>query len=111
MNYTEATAQRDSLEAAYKAVSGLFNEIPGVGSGPCGLTPDAVKFSPEFRAAKATYQKAFDNLRAFNSYYVKVFKKQIAADREKRAAGAALSNADRLRDLISDPTITIMEKP
>jgi len=35
--------------------------------GPMGMTPDAVKFSPEYRAAKAAYQKAFEAVRSFNS--------------------------------------------
>jgi hypothetical protein len=32
-----------------------------------GLTPDAVKSTPEFITAKANYQRAFAELRAFNA--------------------------------------------
>lgn len=34
-----------------------------------GLTPDAVKFSPEYRAAKAEFDRAFAAVRAFNGRY------------------------------------------
>lgn len=33
------------------------------------LTPDSIKFSKPYRAAKAAYDKAFSDLRKFNSQY------------------------------------------
>jgi hypothetical protein len=37
------------------------------GGGPMGLTPDSVKASPEYRIAKADYERAASVLRAFNA--------------------------------------------
>ena len=34
--------------------------------GPMGLTPDSVKASPEWQAAKAAWTEAFSALRAYN---------------------------------------------
>lgn len=37
--------------------------------GSMGLTPDHVKLSPEYRAAKGAFDKAFAALRYFNTIY------------------------------------------
>jgi len=34
-----------------------------------GITPDSVKVSPEFKTAKAAFDRAFAQLRNFNSAY------------------------------------------
>lgn len=74
------------LEEIVERTGKVLREIPGVGSGPMGLTPDAIKASPEYRAAKAAYDKAFAALRAFNGKYVKLFKAEISAERAERFA-------------------------
>jgi len=53
------------LEAAVNATSAALKAFPR--GGPLGLTPDAVKASPEWKAARNAYQSAFDALRAFNA--------------------------------------------
>jgi hypothetical protein len=55
---------RDSLEAELRRFSGILKSFP---KGPMNLTPDPVKATPEWKAAKAATDKAFANLRAFNS--------------------------------------------
>ena len=55
---------RDSLEAAVKAASEALKRFA---RGPMGLTPDAVKFSPDYRAAKLAFDTAFSRLRQFNT--------------------------------------------
>ena len=56
---------RDTLWVDLKAASATLRAIPGVGGGPMGLTPDAVKASPEYRAARAACDAAHLRLRAF----------------------------------------------
>lgn len=67
----------------------------GTGSGPMGLTPDAIKFGPEFRRARA----ASDNIKAIQRKFVPVFskrfKKEIIKHRdERRAAKLAASKVE-----------------
>ncbi len=65
MNPTE-TARR-ALEAESKAASDALRALPGVGSGAMGLTPDSVRSSSEYRAARAASDRAFQALRRFNA--------------------------------------------
>lgn len=62
-------AAKNALYAEMKAASKVLKAIPGVNSGPNGLTPDSVKQSPEFRAAKAACDRAFQAVRSFNAKY------------------------------------------
>jgi hypothetical protein len=52
-----------------------------------GLTPDDVKASPEFRAAKVAFEKSFGKLRAFNGVITKKFAKEMRQERLMRRAG------------------------
>ena len=81
-----------ALEANLAAAGKVLGAIPGVGTGPMGLTPDEVKFSPEYRNAKKAVDAAFAALRNFNGKYVKVFKNEIRAERDARRAATALNN-------------------
>ena len=40
-----------------------------------GLTPDSIKSSPEWKVAKASFEQAFQNLRAFNGKHAKAIRK------------------------------------
>ena len=84
-NFTEEKAKQDllyiALNDADQAFQSLIKDAP---RGPMGLLPDAVKLSPEFRHAKASYDHAFQAIRAFNGPFVKQFKKEIKADRFAR---------------------------
>lgn len=55
------------LEANVNAASRKLHTFP---KGPMGLTPDTVKSTPEYRAAKQEYARAFEALRAFNTRHV-----------------------------------------
>lgn len=81
--YLEINAQ---IDAAHDAI--VWPE--GVGSGPMGLTPDAIKFGPEFRKARATSEGLKLIGRKFNQVCSKRFKKEI---REHIAARRAAKNA------------------
>lgn len=54
----------DRLEAEVKASGAALKTFP---KGPMGLTTDAIKASPEYRAAKRRYDIAFAALRTFNA--------------------------------------------
>ena len=57
------STRKSELEAAVTAASILLKQFP---RGPMGLTPDHIKFSPEYRAAKQAWREAFERLRRYN---------------------------------------------
>ena len=57
-------AARAALESEVKKASADLKVFPRAAN---GLTPDAVKFSPEYRAAKSGFDRAFQALRKFNA--------------------------------------------
>lgn len=93
-NYQEAKARRADLDTAARTTGEALRAFPGAGSGPMGLTPDAVKFSPQYKAAKLAYVQAFAALRDFNHWFTKTFKKEIA---QERARSRASRGNDSLR--------------
>jgi hypothetical protein len=78
-----AKAAAERLYEEYKAACKELKAIPGVSSGPMGLTPDAVKATPEYQAAKARMDATFQGLRTYNAWYTKTFKKELKKDRRK----------------------------
>jgi hypothetical protein len=78
MNYQTAKAKAESLWQANKDAAAVLDAFP---RGPMGLTPDSVKATPEWKAARKACDETFEALRAFNSFYVKTFKAEIQADR------------------------------
>lgn len=87
VTFEQAMEIKAQLEAAHDAI--IWPE--GTGSGAMGLTPDAIKFSPEFRKARATSQGIMAIERKFNQVFSKRFKKEIRAHIEaKRAAKNAM---------------------
>ena len=70
----------NSLDIADKALK-AFDQY---GKSEMGMTPDHVKAMPEFKQAKKEFDKAFAELRNFNGWYVKTFKKEIAAERKEK---------------------------
>ena len=60
-------AAQDQLYAEMKLAGAALKRFPRLAN---GLTPDSVKFSPEYRAAKAACDRAFEAVRAFNSRHI-----------------------------------------
>jgi len=85
MTYQEAKARQAALEANVKLAGAALRQFPA--NGPMGLTPDSVKASPEFRTAKACFDRAFSQLAAFNAAFVKTYRKEAAAERKARRNG------------------------
>jgi len=83
MNYAIAKAAADQLNAEAKRLGRVLETYP---RNAIGLVSDAVRVSPEYKADRAAFDKAFSELRKFNTWYVKAFKAEIRADRNKRFA-------------------------
>ena len=83
MKYHEAKQARDRHEAYCRADSLVLDHFA---KGFMGLTPDEVKGTLAWRAAKDDFDRHFAQLRAFNQWFVKKFKRQIQAERSARAA-------------------------
>jgi hypothetical protein len=62
-------------------------------SGPLGLTPDHVKASPEYQAAKSAFDRAFASLRNFNSTFTAEFANELRAERRARRNSRSTSHA------------------
>ena len=82
--YAEAKDARDHLDARLAEATAALKSIPGVGSGQTGLTPDHVKTSPAYRAAKAEVDRVFAALRKANAFIAKHYRQDAAAERKAR---------------------------
>ena len=54
-----------------------------------GRTPDDVKVTPGFRAARSAYESAHQALRAFNEHYTVAFAAELRAERRARLKALA----------------------
>jgi len=79
--FEEAKAESALINKAVDAASEALQAFP---RGPLGGTSEAARATPEFRAAKDRFQKAFARQRAFNAVYVKRFAKELRAERAER---------------------------
>lgn len=83
MTYEEAKAYRKKLDEKNTADSDKLKSFDELGKTAMGLTPDHVRALPEWQEAKKAFDCSFSELRTFNSWFVKTFKKEYAADRRK----------------------------
>lgn len=86
MCYEIARQMKSVMEARYDEASARLQGIDGVGAGPMGLTPDHVKASPEYRAAKQDFQACGDALRRFNTWFMREHGKEYRAEWKARRA-------------------------
>lgn len=84
MTFAIAKAVQAELERARDDASRALNALAGVGTGAMGLTPDSVKASPDYRAARRAYDQRHADLAAFNARFVKQYATELAADRAAR---------------------------
>jgi hypothetical protein len=80
--YEKAKAKGGLLDAEVNAATTVLRMFPRTGA--MGLVSDAVRDSPEYRAANARFKTAFEALRKFNSVFTKTFAKEIRAERSRR---------------------------
>ena len=83
MNYQEAKEKSNELEKIYADAKIQLKMISGVKSS-IGLTSDSVKQSEPYKIAKANLDTAFRNIQAFNVLFVKQFKAEIRAEKDKK---------------------------
>jgi len=81
MTYEEARAYKQELEDQNKTYSDILNSFEKY---PNGLTPDHIRSSPEWKEARKASENAFSELRDFNAWFVKTFKKEYAAERHNK---------------------------
>jgi len=79
--FEEASAESDRLEHEVSAAGAVMAAFP---HNAMGLTPDHVRATPEWRAARSRFDRAFAAQRAFNAVFVRKFKKEIVAQRDAR---------------------------
>lgn len=79
--FEQAKAERDEIERESDEADAVLKTFP---RGPMGLTPDSVRATPEWKAAKARSERAFARLRAFNTVFVRRFAKEIRAEQAAR---------------------------
>lgn len=87
MNYTEALAIRDELDAKAVVASSKLKQYP---RGNMGLTLDSVKAMPEWKADRAHYDGCAKVLGDFNCQFIKRFKaewRQTLMERRMQKAG------------------------
>jgi hypothetical protein len=85
--FAEAKAEQARLEQEMSAAEGVLKTFP---RGAMGLTPDHVRATPEWQAAKARSSKAFKALQDFNTDFVSTFAKELRAERDERRARGRL---------------------
>jgi len=83
MNYNEAKIIKQQLEDKnkedgnkLKKYDEFVNEI--------GILPDHIRESNEYQNLKRNFDKSFMELREFNGWFVKKFKKEYRAERANR---------------------------
>lgn len=82
--YDAAKQSKAMLEASLDAADKALKAFDQYGKSAFGLTPDNVKAMSEFKQAKADFDKAFAELRNFNGWYMKTFKKEIMLERKNK---------------------------
>ena len=89
LNYSQAKMEADRLWAVNTENSKRLNhyreQVMGPTTAGLGLTPDWLKADPCYRDLKAAFDRSHQQLRAYNQWYTKAFKREIrAARRAKR---------------------------
>lgn len=91
--YEAAKASRAPLDAEADAASKALRAFP---KGPMGMTPQAVRDTPEFQAAYQRYARAAQAQAKFNGPFCKAFAKEIRAEvQAKREARLAAWEANQ----------------
>lgn len=83
MTFKQAVRMGAEIQATTKAASMALKAVPGVGSGGMGLTPQAVKETPEYQAAKAKYERAAETEREFAAKFNRHFAPELRAARQQ----------------------------
>lgn len=83
MTFEGYKAEVARIEEARRAAQRKLLSL-GAGSGPRGLTPDHIKFSPEYREAVVEHRRTWDALRKLNKRWLPVFRSELARQGEAK---------------------------
>jgi hypothetical protein len=81
MNYETFILSIQAHEAMSDECTKRLKEIKGSESGPMGLTPNRIKFSPEYQESLKAYNRAHNSIRQLNSLVPKEYLKRRATER------------------------------
>ena len=82
--FTIAKQSKKALEDCLDVADKALKAFDSYGKSEMGMTPDHVKAMPEWQQAKKDFDLAFAQLRNFNGWYVKTFKKEIVQERKEK---------------------------
>lgn len=86
MTYEIYISSITALEADAQKWSDKLQSLKGSTKQPMGLTPDHIKFSPEFKEARKAYNAFHNGIRKLNRLAPKVYLKRRAAERRANKA-------------------------
>ncbi len=81
--YAYAKAKCQMLRAQTASLSEILKSFP---RGALGLTPDSVKASSDWQAAKKAYDLAFRLERSHNAVFVRRFAREYRAERRAKSS-------------------------
>lgn len=84
MNYLDAKIYKEALYAKNDKASEELQAFDKLGKSEVGMTPGHVKAMPEWKAAKRAYDVSFAELRAFNGWFMKTFKKEVKEEQRNK---------------------------
>jgi hypothetical protein len=91
-SFAYCVAHRESVQALAKIASDFLNLFP---RGPLGLTPDDVKKTQEWKAARAQYDDAAHGLKIVNAYLVRHYRKELRDARNAKQAAKIAKIANK----------------
>lgn len=91
MLYEHAKLIKAAAEEVENNAAKALRAVPGIGSGPGGLTPDDVKRTPEYQNAMRAHAQAFAAMRKINGWFFKQFKNEAYAERLAKHANMRVS--------------------
>lgn len=83
MTFEEAKMKREEMETRHQPDYDRIKEYDKYRNG-IGLIPDHIRTTEEYQAVKKACDRNFAELRSFNGWFVKTFKKEIQAERNKK---------------------------
>ncbi|QDH49059.1 hypothetical protein PHYNN_227 [Pantoea phage Phynn] len=81
LTFQQYKDQRDFIQSMIDKASKELQSFPRAAM---GLVPDEVRATPEFIRAKNMYNTMFSQLRALNSSYIGIYKKELQEERKNR---------------------------
>jgi len=83
LTYAEFICERARLDAIEREAGARMSAL-GAGTGPMGLTPDAIRARPDYQAARGDQRRAMAALRALNGRYAVTYRREEIAARDAR---------------------------